>query len=216
ALPNQNKEDLTKDINEFLILNPEHISTYSLMYEEGTILNHMKETGKIIPISDDVDREYFHFINLKLEEMGYHRYEISNFSKKGYESKHNMLYWNDFEYIGLGVSSHGYLNQYRYENTCDINEYIKMVSSGNKSIINSEFIDKKEEKFEYIILNLRKVEGFSIEEFNKKFNVDFLLEYEKEIRKMTKYGTLTVEMGRVYLTEYGFDVSNQVYGEFMK
>ncbi len=216
ALPNQKTEDLLKDINEFSILNPEHISTYSLMYEEDTILNRMKESGKILPVSDEVDREYFHIIESELKNNGYHRYEISNFSKKGYESKHNLMYWSADEYIGLGLSAHGYLNGERYANESVMGKYLEKIKEGERPVSDIEKIDLDEEKFEYIMLNLRKTEGFSIEEFKERFDIDFLMEYEMEIKKMVEYGALVVEMGRVHLTDYGFDVSNQVYGEFLR
>ncbi|MEA3423001.1 MAG: radical SAM family heme chaperone HemW [Bacillota bacterium] len=216
ALPGQKTEDLLNDIKEFSILNPKHISTYSLMYEEGTVLDRMKESGEIKPVSDETDREYFHIIESELKKNGYHRYEISNFSKEGYESKHNLLYWSADEYIGLGLSAHGYLGGERYANESVMEEYLKKIKKGERPVSDVEKIGFDEEKFEYIMLNLRKTEGFSIEEFKERFDVDFLVEYKIEIEKMIEYGALVVEMGRVHLTDYGFDVSNKVYGEFLR
>lgn len=216
SLPRQTLNEINEDIDAFIQLNPEHISTYSLSYDEGTIFDKMKNERLISPIDDDLDRDMFKLINDRLSEKGYQRYEISNFSKEGFESRHNMLYWSANEYIGLGPSAHGYLNRIRYENISSMKEYIQLLNNDKKPIADSTRILDEEALFEYIILNLRKTEGFSISEINKLFEIDFILEYQKELKFLMDNRTIEVENDRVFLSEYGFDVSNSVFEQFIK
>jgi len=214
SLPNQTEKNLIDDLENIVFLNPEHISTYSLSYEDGTKLNELFKDGKIKKIDDDKDRDNFKSINDYLKKENYLRYEISNFSKKGYESKHNLIYWSANEYFAFGLGAHGYLNKIRYENSTNFDEYFKFIRENKKPIIHREIIDENEDLFEYIILNLRKVKGFSIDDIDKKFDINFLKQYKVELKDLLKNKTIEIENRRVRLTEYGFDVSNQVYLKF--
>lgn len=214
SLPNQTEKDIVDDLKNIVFLNPEHISTYSLSYEVGTKLNKLFEDGKIKKIDDDIDRDNFKSIKDYLKNKNYLRYEISNFSKKGYESKHNLLYWSGCEYFAFGLGAHGYINRIRYENSTDFDEYFKFIKENKKPIVYREIIDEKENLFEYIILNLRKVKGFSVYDIDKKFNINFLKQYRVELKELLKNETIVIENRRVRLTEYGFDVSNQVFLKF--
>ncbi|MBN2261152.1 MAG: radical SAM family heme chaperone HemW [Clostridiales bacterium] len=216
GLPEQSEQSLQLDIDRIMDLSPEHISTYSLMYEEGTFLDSLRIDGIVKAATDEIDRKFFQLIQKQLEIKNYKRYEISNFSKKGFESNHNLLYWSAKEYIGAGVSAHGYLERYRYENESDIQTYIQRMSEGKSAVVYREFIDDKEEIFEYIMLNLRKSDGFAISEFNNKFNLDFYVEYYNEIDYLVSNNAVSIENGRIFLTNYGFDVSNSVYGKFLR
>jgi oxygen-independent coproporphyrinogen-3 oxidase len=156
-------KDLKKDIKEVLKLNITHISTYSLILEPNTIL-YINDTKEI---DEDLEYKMYQYILKKLKKSKYVHYEISNFSKKGYESKHNLTYWNNNEYYGFGLGSHGYINNIRYENTRSINKYLE-----GKYLLNKHELTKKENIENEIMLGLRKRKGINKKEFKNKFNID--------------------------------------------
>lgn len=125
GLPNQSLNDLESSLNEVISLNPEHISIYSLILEEGTKLEEMVRTNKLEMIDEELERKMYWETKKLLEENGYIHYEISNFAKKGFMSKHNVDCWNQKEYIGFGTASHSYLEGTRYSNSSSIKKYIE-------------------------------------------------------------------------------------------
>ena len=163
AIENQTLEDVENDIDKFLELDIQHISTYSLIIEPNTILyiNNVKE------IDEDLDYNMYKLICNKLKNNGYNHYEISNFSKKGYESKHNLVYWNNLEYYGFGLSSSGYINNVRYTNTKNLNKYLK-----KEYVSESHALDKVETIENEFILGLRKINGINKKVFLKKYNIN--------------------------------------------
>lgn len=161
AFPNETLKELEEDIDEFLKLNVEHISTYSLIIEPHTKLY----IDKIKNIDEDLDRKMYDLICKKLKENNYNHYEISNFSKENYESKHNLTYWNNNNYYGFGCGASGYIDNIRYDNTRNIQEYIK-----ENYVKNKEILSKNIEIENEFILGLRKIKGINIDEFNKKYD----------------------------------------------
>ena len=131
GLPNQSLDTLRNSLDKVILLDPEHISLYSLILEEGTKLYDMVEKSKLKMISEDLERKMYWETKKALEEAGYIHYEISNFAKTGYSSKHNLDCWNQKEYIGIGVASHSYLDKTRYANTTILEDYINNINSGN-------------------------------------------------------------------------------------
>lgn len=163
ALPGEKLSILKKDLKLLLSLEPEHISTYSLMIEDNTFLSYKK----INSIDEELDNEMYEYICKKLTKSGYNHYEVSNFSKPGFESKHNLVYWNNEEYYGFGCGASGYVDGVRYDNTRSLSEYIK----GN--YISSDTLISKETKMEYeVMLGLRKMKGINVKEFYQKYNVN--------------------------------------------
>ncbi len=201
GLPNQTLEDVKESLNYILKINPEHISCYSLILH--------KDTKKELP-TDDEEREMYHYILKTLKNAGYVHYEISNFAKKGFESKHNLVYWNQEEYAGVGAGASSYVDSVRYTNERNIERYILE----NKREI-EERQDMEAKLREYIILKLRLINGLNISEANKKFNVDIEKIFEKEIQKMCSYGLLEIMDGNIKLTEKGLDLANVVWEEFV-
>ena len=163
ALPNESLQVLKSDIKQFIKLNPEHISTYSLILEDNTFLKYQK----IEAVSEDTDSKMYEYIRKTLKKYDYYHYEISNFSKKGYESKHNLTYWDNLEYYGFGASAAGYIHGIRYENTKNLTKYISGDYKSTESIID------KNAKMEYeLMLGLRKTIGINIYSFNNKYGVN--------------------------------------------
>lgn len=172
ALPKQTCKDLQKSLEEVIKLSPEHISIYSLILEEGTKLQKLVEQGSITLPEDEIERNMYWMVKKILEKNGYIHYEISNFAKAGYESKHNLNCWNQKQYLGFGLSAHSYYNKTRYSNVTNIKQYINvgagLVSARDSKIIH-EIQSKQDEQKEYMMLGLRKIEGVSIADFKNKF-----------------------------------------------
>ena len=171
-------KDIDDDISFATGLKIPHLSFYSLQIEEGTLLYNQKARCK----NDDELRSMYDHILDELEKKGYRRYEVSNFSIPGYESIHNQTYWHDEEYYAAGLSASGYVGKTRFTNTRSMNHYLE--GKLNRSV---ETIDKAGEEFEFLMLNLRLVKGFSLETFKKRFHKDFLMDYRKEIQDVIEY-----------------------------
>lgn len=164
AVPNQTLEDLNKDLDIFLSLNPNHISCYSLMIEPHTKL-YIKKTKSV---DEELDYEMYKLIEDRLTSYGYNHYEISNYSKPNYESKHNLVYWNNLEYYGFGLSASSYLDGIRLDNTKSLNRYLD-----NNFIDN--YIDVSENEIKYgLMLGFRKLDGINIKEFNERYNTNII------------------------------------------
>lgn len=199
AMPTEDVEVLQEDLSYFLSLGVEHISTYSLMIEKNTILG----IQKIEPIEDEKDFQMYQEICKEMKKNHYLHYEISNFAKKGYESKHNKTYWNNEYYYGFGLSSCSYIKEERIENTRSIHKYLK-----GKYRRNIEKISEKE-KIEYeVILNLRKREGISFDEFYKKYYKDFHRCYKYDA--LLREGYLLEEDNRLFIPEDKWYISNEI------
>lgn len=172
ALPNQTIDDLKDSIEKVVSLEPEHISVYSLILEEGTKLFDLVTNKKIKLLDDNVERIMYWRVKEKLEQVGYIHYEISNFAKNGYESKHNLNCWSQEEYIGVGLAAHSYVDGVRYSNTENMNEYINAFSleeNGKNIVTIHEKQNIEEKQKEYMMLGLRKLEGVKISDFKNKF-----------------------------------------------
>ncbi len=202
ALPNQTLKQLEEDLDLFLMLDVNHISTYSLLIEPNTVLFNKK----IKNIDEDLDYEMYKLINKKLKDFNH--YEISNFAKEGYESKHNLTYWNNLEYYGFGLSSSSYLNNKRCDNTRSINSYL----NGNY-ILTTENIDLKR-KLEYeFILGFRKIKGINKKDFYNKYNFNIL--DNKVINKLVKENKLINDKYNIYINPDYIYIQNTILEEFI-
>jgi oxygen-independent coproporphyrinogen-3 oxidase len=199
ALPNQTIDELEKDIDEILKLNVEHISCYSLMIEPNTKLY----IDKVKCIDEDLDYKMYKYIEKRLLNREYTHYEISNYSKKGMESKHNLVYWNNEHYYGFGLSASGYLESYRYDNTKNINKYLK-----------NEYVDvinkiTEEDKIKYeLILGFRKIRGIEKDKFKDKFSID--IHEIDNINEMLEKGMLIENEKYIYIPDSWIYKSNEI------
>jgi len=199
GLPNQ---IIDETIERIIKLNPEHISTYSLILEEGTKLYNSRNNFKFP--SDEEEREMYWKIKNKLEEAGYKHYEISNFAKPGFESKHNLDCWKQKEYIGIGTAAHSYIDNVRYSNTDDIIGYKKVIHE----------VQTEETKMkEYMLLGLRIIDGINIEEFKQKFKLNPTIIFKNELNNLKNL--IEVDGNKIRLTTKGIDLANQVWEKFI-
>lgn len=208
ALPTQTLDDLKEDLKKLVSLNIEHISYYSLLIEENTFLY---TKGFKMP-DDIVNREMYDLIVETLEIFDYYRYEVSNFSKLTFQSRHNNIYWHNEHYIGVGAHASSYIGNIRYTNIRKIGEYIK-----NDDKIATKIVLKIEDiMFEEIMLRLRLTEGLSILEFNSKFNTDFYTIYDEAIFSSIADGLLMIKDDTLIATSEGIALLNLVLERFMK
>ncbi len=217
ALPNQRIEDIKESLEKIVDLNPNHISVYSLIVEEGTLIEKQIKEGKIKLPSDEEERRMYWYVKNFLELLGYNHYEISNFSKKGKESKHNLNCWNQEEYIGFGLASHSYIDGIRFCNTSNLEEYIDNINNNNfnKNKEIEEKQTKEDMEKEYMMLGFRKIEGVDISKFKEKFQDNPLYLYRKELGKLVNEGLIEVDLNNIRLTNKGLDLANLVFEEFV-
>lgn len=215
ALPNESITHVEESIAEIIRLDPEHVSIYSLKIEEGTAFFTMLEKGLIQPIDESVERDMYHRITNALEAKGYPQYELSNFSKPSFESRHNLIYWNNSDYLGLGLSSHGKINHSRYANHSTMEEYLSAIYQGQKPICESTALNDEDTLFESIMLGLRLNRGLYIPEINQTYGIDFEARYQEAIQKNLTEGLIHIYENTLRLTPLGRDVANRVFVSFL-
>ena len=217
GLPNQRIKDLKESLEKVLELQPEHISVYSLIVEDGTPIDNKIEKGEMQLPEEELERNMYWYVKNTLELNGYKHYEISNFAKEGYESKHNMNCWNQKEYIGIGAAAHSYRDITRYSNTEKIEEYIRNVKKEKleRNRIIHEIQKEDDMKKEYMLLGLRKIDGVQISEFKAKFGDNPIYLFRNELKKLSDEKLINVDDNNIRLTNRGIDLANLVWEEFV-
>ena len=215
GLPQQNREILTKSVERALTLPVQHISVYGLQLEEGTAFHRMEALGKLQLPTDELVEAMHDYIVEKLPEAGYQRYEISNYALPGYESKHNLAYWQDVDYLGLGSGAHSYWQGTRYENPRSIDDYISALEAGRLPADVEEQVDRQAHMEEYCFLGLRTAAGIDKNLFQQKFGVDLFTVYGRTIEKLVAKDLLQHTAKGIALTPLGMKYGNQVFAEFL-
>ena len=217
GLPNQTLEDINVIIEKVKKLKPNHVSVYSLIVEENTPISVKIGSGELKLPEEKSEREMYWKIKNKLEELGYHHYEISNFAIPNYESKHNLDCWNQCEYMGFGVAAHSYMDGARFSNTENLEEYIENYKLGKQenNFILHEKQDKEAKMKEYVLLGLRKMDGLSCSNFESKFDKDIFDVFGDELTTLMEKDLITVDNGNIKLSNKGIDLANIVWEEFV-
>ena len=197
----QTKEDLENDLKNILSLDVNHISIYSLIIEPGTIFHKVKYKEQ----SEEESREFYELIVKTLREHSYKRYEVSNFARNGKYSKHNLTYWHDDEYYGIGLGASGYLNGVRYENTKNLDKYL----SGNY-IASKELVTKEKDIEYYLLTNLRLEDGFSRSDFRERFGIDFVDLFGQKAAKFIESKHLIIDENNVKLSDDGMLIMDYI------
>lgn len=211
ALPGQSMADLEKSIDKMIEINPEHISCYGLKVESGTRLAQMIKDGELSETDDDVFADMYERIRQKLAAAGYEHYEISNFSKVGFNSKHNCKYWRCEEYLGIGLGASSYLNGKRFAFCRSFDEYF----DGYKK--DEEYsLSKNDMMSEFVILGLRMLKsGADEQEFEKRFGLKMNSVFEEQIQKNENKGLIRKVNGKLLLTECAYCICNSVMCDFL-
>lgn len=218
AIPRQTVESWQESVGQVAALEPEHISAYSLIIEEGTPFAKLYGDGtkgeSELPSEED-ERRMYHVTEEVLETAGYHRYEISNYAKEGKECRHNLGYWERKNYLGVGLGASSLIENMRYKNTDDLQKYLEHSSDLQVIQEEKEALCESEQMEEYIFLGLRKIQGISIEGFQSTFGKALEACYGENIKRMVQAGMLVIEDDFLKLTKKGIDVSNYVFGEIL-
>lgn len=216
ALPNEKLKDVKENLKHIKVLNPTHISYYSLIIEDGTPMAKIYEGNPSLFPGEREDREMYHNIINSLNQMGYHQYEISNFAKEGMECRHNLKYWTLEDYLGFGLSSHSNLSNERFWNTKDLKTYFEMTEAGVLPEEEREHLTLKDRMNEFTIMGLRLERGVDVKLFKEKFDRDFKDYYKDEIRDMVNEKLCTFDGEYLKTTTYGKDILNVVELTFIK
>lgn len=215
ALPDQTFEHWKQTLDEVCKLDPNHLSCYSLKLEEGTpLFNQSKE--KEIFLNDDLDRQMYHYTVDVLKANGYNHYEVSNFSKPELECKHNLVYWELGDYIGLGLGAHSYFNGYRYKNEENLKTYIDKIRNGKPIKEDNTLLSKEHKKEEFIFLGLRKINGIEVDSYQRFFHEELFADFGEEIQKLKKNDYIIFDKGNIRLSKKGLDFANYVFMSFIK
>ncbi len=221
AIPGQTPESWRKTLRTVAELQPEHISAYSLIIEEGTPFyewyGESAEKQKVRPAlpDEDIERLIYEDTERLLKEYGYNRYEISNYAKKGYECRHNEGYWQRIEYLGIGLGASSLIDKQRFRNLSKYDAYIDAVWNQKELHEEYEKLDQADEMEEFMFLGLRRMEGISRADFKKCFGKELERIYGDQLWKLEEDGLLECKNERVRLTKRGIDISNYVFEKFL-
>ena len=213
AIPGQTMDLWLQTMNRSLGLEPDHISFYSLQLEEGTPFFQAFMNGSLTEISDEIDREMYHKALQMLKASGYVHYEISNAAKEGCECRHNLKYWSMEEYLGLGLGAHSYISGTRFSNQRDVSSYLK---ANPEEIVQWSHTNTEQDNIsEYIFTGMRKLQGISLRDFERRFGTSLLTLYAKETEQYRKECLVEIKEDRLRFTEKGIDLSNRVLADFV-
>ncbi|CAM2845679.1 radical SAM family heme chaperone HemW [Hathewaya histolytica] len=214
GLPSQKLEHWKTTLQKAVLLNPEHLSCYSLIIEEGTPFYKMYKDRKGLPTEEE-EREMYNYTLQFLKHKGYKQYEISNFAKEGKKCKHNLAYWDLEDYLGCGTAAHSFIEGNRMENVTSIKDYIDRINSEECSIGHKHVNSNTETIEEFMFMGLRKIDGIDKNIFKNKFNIEIHDIYNKVIEKYKKLNLLYEDENKLALTKEGIEFSNTVMAEFI-
>ena len=214
ALPGQTMEQVKENVAKAIGLDIPHMSLYSLILENHTVFMNRMRRGKLPLPKEELEAEMFEYIIAELERAGFEHYEISNFSKPDFESRHNLMYWDNAEYYGIGAGASGYVNGVRYKNHGPIRHYLSAVEEGNARIT-EEHLSQKEQMEEEMFLGLRKKSGVSMARFEEKFGRSFEGLYGEIVRDLVQQGLMQIEGDHVRMTKRGLFLGDTVAERFI-
>ncbi len=214
SIPNQTEKILNHTLDRAIELKPEHISAYSLIYEEGTPMYNLYKKGVIKALGNDADAALYNLIVKRLSEAGFKQYEVSNYAKNDKKCRHNLKYWESGEYFGFGPSAHGFTDKKRYWNVSSINNYIRLLKKGKLPLDGSEILTNNDKMYERIYLTLR-AEGLDFKEFNKEFNINKKV-FLKTIYEFEENELLKVVGDKIILTSKGYFLGDEISLKLIK
>ena len=214
ALPGQTMEQVKENVAKAIGLDIPHMSLYSLILENHTVFMNRMRRGKLPLPKEELEAEMFEYIIAELEKSGFEHYEISNCSKPGFESRHNLMYWDNAEYYGIGAGASGYVNGVRYKNHGPIRHYLSAVEEGNARIT-EEHLSQKEQMEEEMFLGLRKKSGVSMVRFEEKFGRSFDGLYGEIVKDLVQQGLMQIDGDRVRMTKRGLFLGDTVAERFI-
>ena len=215
SVPGQTLQEWKEELETAAAQNPEHISVYQLIIEEGTpFYEKYAEHPELLP-DEETSREIYLWTGKFLKEAGYEQYEISNYAKPGKESRHNLKYWERGDYLGLGLGAASMVRNIRMSNTKDMRTYLERCDKPKTMREDVQFLEEPRQMEEFMFLGLRKTRGVSKKEFKRIFGREMDMVYEKALHKCLENGMLLEHKDRIFLSEEGTLLSNMVLSEFL-
>lgn len=215
SLPGQTLESWEEELRQAIDLNPEHVSVYQLILEEGTPFYEKYANHPELLPTEEISRDIYLLTGKLLKEAGYEQYEISNYAKPGNESRHNLKYWERKDYLGLGLGAASMVRNIRMSNTRDMKTYLERCEQPKTMREDVEFLEEPRQMEEFMFLGLRKTRGVSRKEFRRIFGQELDMVYEKALYKCLENGLLKEHKDRIFLSEEGMLLSNLVMSEFL-
>lgn len=217
GVPSQSLANWALNLEQVVALNPEHISCYALSIEDKTPLERMIDAGEVESPDEEIQADMMMYTRESLVDSDYEHYEVSNYAKPGKVCRHNLAYWNNDDYLGLGAGAYSKINGVRYANVDDPKAYIKAVESRDSLVFikNENVLSAEEQLGDAIFLGLRKMNGIDINEFKKRYGCDILEAYADEIEELVRDGLLIVNDGTIRLSSNGILLGNEVFARFV-
>ena len=215
GLPGQCPEKWISHLQQALKKKPNHISAYSLTIEPATSFFKLHERGLLTLPPEDTQLEMFQVTIETLQSAGYEQYEISNYARPGFESRHNLNYWDNGEYLGLGAGASSYLNSERFKNTNLPSRYIREVQAEGSAVESTETLAPLHAMGETIMLGLRRLKGIAIEDFEKRFQISFKKVYGKVLDPLLSEGLITLNQNHMALSRKGLYLADSVILKFL-
>ncbi|PPA71466.1 radical SAM family heme chaperone HemW [Jeotgalibacillus proteolyticus] len=215
SLPTQTLDDFEDTIDKALELNLPHYSGYSLIVEPKTVFYNLLRKGKLPLPGEETEARMYEMLMDKMKSAGYGQYEISNFAKPGFESKHNIVYWDNSEYFGFGAGAHGYVDGVRYSNIGPVGKYMEPIGRKEYPTLSANEVAENEKMEEEMFLGLRKTEGVSLSRFEKRYNKNLLELFSGSVEEMKAKGLLQVHGDYIRLTHKGRFLGNEVFQSFL-
>lgn len=215
SLPEQTLEDFQASLHTAFSLDIPHYSAYSLIIEPKTVFYNLMKKGRLPVLGEDIEAQMYETVMEAMEKHGFKQYEISNFAKPGFESRHNLTYWDNENYFGFGAGAHSYVDGFRRSNYGPLKKYMDQINSGKLPFIEEHQVTLAEQMEEEMFLGLRKTEGVSISRFKMKFDRDPEQLFKQEFADLTSRQLLNVQDGRIYLTKKGRLLGNEVFQSFL-
>ena len=221
AVPGQSIDETLNDIAEAAALGPDHISAYNLTFEEGTAFFTEMKRGRIRPIDSDRQAEFYAAVREELPRRGYKMYEISNYAPPGHEARHNLSYWRLESYLGLGAGAHSFAREEnggggrRWWNERMPARYVEQALKGGLAEAGGETVDARGARGEFVFLNLRPRDGFTLAEFETRFGESFDSVFGARAARLFEGELLVRDEGRIYLSERGLELADSVFAEFI-
>ena len=215
GLPGQTLDDFKETLNQALALDLPHYSSYSLIVEPKTVFYNSMQKGKLNLPPQELEAAMYELVMETMEQHGLHQYEISNFSKPGFESRHNLTYWDNLEYYGIGAGAHGYTAGKRIANHGPLKKYINSLKQDDLPVLEEHLVPVHEQMEEEMFLGLRKIEGVSFARFKERFSVEMTEIFAKPLEQQVEKGLLIIEDNGVRLTRQGKLLGNEVFQAFL-
>lgn len=215
GIPGQSLRSWQKTLQNILALSPQHVSAYNLKIEPDTPLYRDVASGCLLPCDEELELEMFWYVIDNLTGKGFNHYEISNFALPGREARHNLIYWRNEEYLGLGPAAHSMLRGQRFINEENVELYIQKMCNNQSVVREKQQLSTEEQISETIFLGLRLIEGLDLPGFEKRFGKPVEHLFGAELKKLSNLGLIEISEKHLKLTEKGLPVANEVFVEFI-